>query len=86
MTFTQSIPADRLSGLDVHAGDTLHVIALNDSAFVVQVTRVEESPQLSGKAREWLLSARGSVQLLPEETVDDVRMGYYTAKYGLTQQ
>ncbi|MDB6005157.1 MAG: hypothetical protein JWR15_2144 [Prosthecobacter sp.] len=85
MTFTQSIPAERLSGLDVHAGDMLHVIALNDSAFVVQVTRVEEAPPLQGKACEWLRSAKGSVQLLPDETADDVRMGYYATKYGLTR-
>ena len=85
MTFTQSIPADRLSGLDVHAGDLLHVIALNDSVFVVRVTRVENAPPTQGKASEWLNSARGSVQLHPEETVDGVRMAYYTTKYGLTR-
>ena len=34
MTFTQRIPADRLLGLDVHEGATLHVLAQLESSFV----------------------------------------------------
>ena len=83
MTFTQRIPAERLLGLDVHEGDTLHVIAVLDSSFVVQVSRAEEPAPVRGKASEWLESARGSVKLAPGETVDDVRMGYYASKYGI---
>lgn len=83
MIFTQRIPAERLLGLDVHQGDTLHVLAVLDSSFVVQVNRADESPATTGKASEWLKSARGSVNLAPDETVDDARMDYYTTKYGL---
>ncbi|MFM2168908.1 MAG: hypothetical protein RIS79_3279 [Verrucomicrobiota bacterium] len=83
MTFTHRIPAERLLGLDVHEGDTLHVIALLDSSFVVQVNRAEDSAPAAGKASEWLESARGSVKLSSGETVDDVRMGYYASKYGI---
>jgi hypothetical protein len=83
MTFTQRIPAERLLGLDVHQGDTLHVLAVLDSSFIVQVNRAEEAPAATGKASEWLKSARGSVNLAPDETVDDARMDYYAAKYGL---
>lgn len=83
MTFTQRIPAERLLGLDVHQGDTLHVLAVLDSSFVVQVNRADEAPALTGKASEWLKSARGSVNLAPDATMDDARMDYYTTKYGL---
>ncbi|MDB6005571.1 MAG: hypothetical protein JWR15_2558 [Prosthecobacter sp.] len=85
MTFTRSIPADRLSDFDVHAGDTLHVIALNSSAFLVQVTRADDAEPPRGKASEWLRSAKGSVRLDADETVDDARMDYYAAKYSLTR-
>jgi hypothetical protein len=85
MTFTQRIPADRLSGLDIHAGDTLHVIALHSSAFVVQVNRADAAAPSRGKASEWLRSAKGSVRLNANETVDDARMDYYATKYGLTR-
>lgn len=84
MTFTQRIPADRLSDLDVHEGDTLHVIALLSSAFVVRVTRADAAPP-RGKASEWLRSAKGSVRLAANETADDARMDYYATKYGLSQ-
>lgn len=46
-----------------------------------QVRHADEIQPLRGKAREWLLSAKGSVQLLPGETTDDARMDYYAAKY-----
>lgn len=83
MTFTQRIPAERLLGYDLHEGDTLHVVAVVDASFVVQVSRAEKPAPARGKATEWLESARGSVKLAPGETVDDVRMGYYAAKYGI---
>lgn len=83
MTFTQRIPAERLSGFDVHEGDTLHVLAVLDSSFVMQVSRADDAPAIQGKASEWLQSARGSVRLEPGETVDDARMDYYASKYGL---
>jgi hypothetical protein len=85
MTFTQRIPADRLSGLDVHEGDTLHVIALLDASFVVQISRADDKPPVAGKASEWLRSAKGSVRLAPGESVDDLRMDYYSAKHGVNR-
>lgn len=86
MTTTKTIPAERLRGFDVHQGDTLHILAVMDSAFLVQFSRNEPaSHEPRGKASEWLRTAKGSVQLAPDETSDDARMGYYTAKYGLTR-
>jgi hypothetical protein len=83
MTFTQRIPTERLLGFDLQEGDTLQVVAVVDSAFGVQVSRVEELAPSPGKASEWLDSACGSVELAPGETVDDVRMGYFASKYGM---
>ena len=83
MKITRCIPADRVSDLDVQEGDTLHVNALWDSAFVVQVSHADASSPVAGKAREWLRSARGSVRLAPGESVGEVRLDYYAAKYGL---
>jgi len=73
-----------LLDLDVHEGDTLHVIALLSSSFVAQVTRADAEPVPQGKASEWLRSAKGSVRLATDETADDARMDYYATKYGLT--
>lgn len=84
MIFTQKIPAERLLGFDLRKGDTLQVLALEDSEFVVQVSRVEPSVAPRGKASEWLESARGSAKLAAGETVDDVRMDYHVSKFGIT--
>ncbi|MFN0075935.1 MAG: hypothetical protein ACKVY0_05625 [Prosthecobacter sp.] len=84
MTMTKTIPAERLQGLDLHQGDTLHIVSLVDSAFLVEISRADDqSTPPRGKAGEWLLSARGSVKLSANETVDDARMSYYAGKYGL---
>jgi hypothetical protein len=83
MTFTQKIPAERLLGIDLQKGDTLEVVAVVDSEFVVEVHRAEASAGVRGKASEWLQSARGSVKLAPGETLDDLRMSYYGPKYGI---
>lgn len=77
MTTIKSIPAERLSGLDVHEGDTLHILALKEAAFLIQISRTEMVPNVApGKASEWVRSARGSVRLSPNETAEDVRMDY----------
>ena len=83
MTFTQRIPAERLKGFDLQKGDTLEVMAVVDSEFVVQVNRAEPPAAARGKATEWLESARGSVSLAPGETLDDLRMSYHGPKYGI---
>lgn len=83
MTRTQYIPAGALLDLDVREGDTLHVIARQESSFLVEVRRGETPPQTPGKASEWLRTARGSVRLEENETPDDVRMNYYSTKYNL---
>lgn len=83
MRFTQRIPAERLLGFGFQKGDTLEVVAVEDSEFIVQVSRVEPPVATRGKASEWLESARGSVKLAAGETVDDARMGYYGTKYGI---
>lgn len=73
MLFIQRIPAERLLGFNLQKGDTLQVVAVEDSDFVVQVSRVEPSVAARGKASEWLESARGSVKLAAGETVEDVQ-------------
>ncbi len=83
MTFTQRIPAERLLGFDLREGDTLQVVAV-DSDFVVEVRRPEKDATPTGEASKWLRTARGSVKLAPGETPDDVRMGYYGSKYGIS--
>lgn len=84
MTMTKIIPAERLEGLDVFQGDTLHIVSLVNSSFVVQIDRADVAgAPAKGKATEWLRSARGSVRLPQGESVDDARMSYYTEKYGL---
>lgn len=83
MTFTQRIPAERLLGFDLQKGDTLEVVAVMDSEFVLEVKRAEQPAATRGKASEWLESARGSVNLAPGETLDDVRMSYYGPKYDI---
>jgi hypothetical protein len=85
MTFTQRIPADRLSDFNVHEGDTLHVIALLDSSFLVQVSRADDGPPAPESASEWLRTAKGSVRLAPDESMDDLRMAYYADKYGVNR-
>lgn len=86
MTTIKSIPAEKLSGLDVHEGDTLHILALKESAFLIRISRTDAVRKAApGKASEWVRSARGSVRLPPNVTVDDVRMDYYAVKHGLNQ-
>ena len=84
MTITKKIPADRWHGLDVHQGDSLQVIAVTESEFLVQISRADTPPEPSvGQAGEWLRSARGSVQMAAGISADDARMAFYAAKYGL---
>lgn len=83
MTFTQQIPLAQLAGLDVHEGDTLHVVAVLDSSVVVNVSRGDDMPAAPGKASEWLRTAKGSVHLQAGESAEDARMDYYAGKYGV---
>ena len=83
MKFTRRIPGERLSEYDLRTGDTLQVLAFEDSDYVVRVIRDEEIAASSGAAGDWLMSARGSVKIAPGETVDDLRMDYYSRKFGV---
>ena len=86
MTLTKTLPARSVHSLGLHEGDTLHILTLTDEAAVVTISHPEPVPAPPREsAREWLKTARGSVQLMPGETVDDVRMGYYAEKYQLPQ-
>jgi len=81
MTITKTIPAERLSGLDVHPGDTLHIVAVMDSGVVIQIRRDDEVREsTTGKASEWLRSAKGSARLAAGESADDARMDFYARK------
>jgi len=85
MTTTMTIPADTLRSLGLHEGDTLHIIAEKDSAFVVEISRHEEglTAAQSKAATEWLRTSTGIVKLAPGETEDDVRVAYYREKHKL---
>ena len=86
MTTIKSIPAEMLRSLDVQEGDTLHILALTEAAFLIQISRTDTNHKTpAGKAGDWVRSARGTVRLAANETADDVRMGYYAAKYGQNQ-
>jgi len=83
VTITQQIPVERVLGLGLHEGDTLHVLSRLDSSFLVQVVRLRENaPSAGSSAAEWLHTARGSVHLNAGEEVQDLRMSYYSEKYG----
>ena len=82
MTTTQTIPVSALRGLDLHAGDTLHVLAVVDSSFLVRV-ETQEPTKREGAIAEWIRTARGSAKRASSETADDLRMAYYSEKYGL---
>lgn len=85
MSITKAIPAERWRGLDVHQGDSLHVIAVTESEFLVEISRPEEgrAETVTGKAGEWLRSARGSVRMAAGISADEARMDFYATKYGL---
>ena len=86
MTITKAIPAERWRGLDVQQGDSLHVIAVTESKFLVQISRTDGPPERTvGKASEWLRSAKDSVRLAAGISADDARMDYYAAKYRLNR-
>ncbi len=82
MAITRTIPIETLDALGLHEGDTLRVLGVVESSFLVSITR-EEPNVTKGAASEWLKSARGAVKLADGESADDARMGYYTEKYRL---
>jgi hypothetical protein len=84
MTITKTIPAEQWRGLDVHQGDSLHVLAVTESEFLVEISRAEDRAEtVAGKAGEWLRAARGSVRMAAGVSADDARMDFYATKYGL---
>ena len=83
MVSTQRIPAERLQEFDLHAGDTLRVVAVMDSTLLIQINRADADAHVPAKAREWLESARGSINLKPGETADDLLRAYYASKFGI---
>ena len=87
VTVTQQIPVEQLSGLGLHEGDTLHVLSRLDSAFLVQIVHLRETaPSTGSNATEWLRTGRGSVHLNAGEESHDLRMSYYSEKYGFDSQ
>lgn len=79
------IPMETLNELELHVGDSLHVLAVADGAFIVRIVSREEGSPVAGSAREWVKSARGAVRLAEGETPDDVRMEYYAEKFNLAR-
>jgi len=85
MSVTRTIPAAAVRDLNLHPGDSLHVLSVADTV-VVELRRSADLPTPQpAKALEWLRTARGTGRLQPGETADDARMEYYAAKYGLPQ-
>lgn len=84
MTTTGIIPAKLLSGLEIHSGDTLRVLAVTASDVVVALQRDDSgASRPAGRASAWLRSAKGSIRLAPGESVDDARMAHLRRKHGL---
>ena len=44
---------------------------------------IAEDQPLTGKASEWLRTAKGSVRVAAGESADNARMAYYATKYGV---
>lgn len=82
MTTTRSIPKDAVEGLGLSVGDTLRVLALEDSSILVSISHDEPGESL-GSASEWLTSAKGSVRLADGESPDSLRLEFYAGKYGI---
>jgi hypothetical protein len=81
---TATIPAEQLRGLDLHQGDTLQVLSVGQTAFLVQISRSDPEPApRPGAASAWVRSAKGVALLAEGESVDDARAAYYAQKYGL---
>ena len=86
MTVTKTIPAETLSGLDVHQGDTLRILAIEEAGVVIRVDRFEPGAGVqAGSAALWLQTSKGSVHLSASESAEDVRDEYYARKYGVKQ-
>lgn len=83
MSKVHSVPVEALRGLDLHAGDTLYVLAEEGASFVVSVSHAMAQPSEKGLASGWLESSLGSVRHLERESADDVRMAHYREKHGL---
>lgn len=79
----QFVAVETLRGLGLGVGDTLSVLAEEDSSFKVSVSHNAIPSPKQGLASEWLKSALGSVKLEENESADDVRTKYYAEKYGL---
>jgi hypothetical protein len=82
MTTTRSIPKDAMEGLGLRVGDTLRVLAFEDSSILLSISH-EEPAEPSGRASEWLKSAKGSVRLAEGESPDSLRLEFYAGKYGI---
>lgn len=85
MSVTRTIlSAAAVRELDLHAGDSVHVLTGSQGSLIVQVRRSSEhAGPRPEKAVQWAQQARGSVRLEPGQTADDARRAYYTEKHGL---
>ena len=84
MTTTAIIPTNHFAGRDIQPGDTLRVLSVTELAVTVEVLRRGAARGRSrSKVSAWLRTAKGSVRLLPGETVDDARMTHLRRKHAL---
>ena len=84
MTTIKTIPVECLGGLDVQEGDTLRILHSHGNELVVEIRRDTDHQQVDSRSiSQWLRTAKGSVKLEPGESVDELRMDYYSKKYGL---
>ncbi len=79
-----TLSAKSLQELSVRQGDTLRILSSEGDQFVIELHRVSPpSTDKSSSIRTWLQTAKGSVQLGPGETVDQLRQEFYSQKYEL---
>ncbi len=83
MTITKEIPSEQMRSLDLHQGDSLHVVAEMGSTLLIQILKAASPPTKpnKGRAGDWARKYAGAA-LGPEPT-EDVRMAHFQEKYGI---
>lgn len=85
MTITKEIPSEQMRSLDLHQGDSLHVVAELGSTLLIQIVKAATQSEKSkkGLAGEWARKYAGAARGSGAETMEDVRMAHFRDKYGI---
>jgi len=83
MTITKEIASEQMSGLDLHQGDSLRVVAELGATLLIQIVKAVPVPSGAkrGRAGEWGRKYAGAAK--GTESVHDLRMAHYQEKYGI---